>query len=135
MAMMTVNTQLALLAGFFAVGGAAHFIFPTAYVAIMPPWLPQPILLVYISGVLEIAGGIAVLSPRLRTAAGWGLIALSLAVLPANVQMLLDAHRDHSSRFWQGLLMLRLPLQFALIAWIRMLTRPRRAAVPVPSIE
>ena len=53
-----------------------------------------------------------------RVAAGWGLIALLVAVFPANVQMLLDAHAANASRLWQGMLVARLPLQPALIYWV-----------------
>lgn len=116
-----------LLATFFTVGGLLHFLFPAAYAAIMPPWLPWHGQLVFVSGVLEIAGGCAVLAPPTRRWAGWGLILLSLAVLPANVQMLLDAHAASESWAWQALLAIRLPLQFLLIFWIWRATQPRHA--------
>lgn len=51
----------------------------------MPPFLPEKLALVYISGVCEILGGLGLLIPRTRKAAGWGLIALLLAVFPANI--------------------------------------------------
>ena len=81
-----------LLALFFIVGGVLHFVFPDAYIAIMPHWLPWHLQLVFISGVFEIAGGAGILIGRTRLAAGVGLILLSIAVLPANLQMLLNAH-------------------------------------------
>ena len=108
----------ALLAVFFVVAGAMHFVLPETYAKVMPPWLGWHAALVAISGACEIAGGIGVLVPRLRRAAGWGLILLSIAVLPANVQMLLDG-LDAGRPAWQvALLVIRLPLQALLIWWI-----------------
>jgi uncharacterized membrane protein len=108
----------ALLAAFFIVGGTMHFVLPDTYARIMPAWLGWHAELVAISGVCEIAGGIGVLVPRVRRLAGWGLILLSIAVLPANVQMLLDGVRDSRPAWQIGVLVLRLPLQAALIWWI-----------------
>lgn len=107
-----------LLAAFFIVGGVMHFVLPATYAGVMPPWLPWHAALVAISGVAEIAGGVGVLLPSVRRAAGWGLILLSIAVLPANVQMLLDGV-DIGRPSWQiALLIIRLPLQALLIWWI-----------------
>ncbi|CAN5385099.1 hypothetical protein BH23GEM4_BH23GEM4_09840 [soil metagenome] len=83
----------------------------------MPPLLPHPRALVALSGAAEIAGGIGVLVPALRCAAGVGLIALLVAVFPANVYMVLrPAEAGGGIPLW--LLWLRLPLQAALIAWV-----------------
>lgn len=106
------------LALFFSVAGLLHFIFPAAYAGIMPPWLPAPLLLVYVSGACELAGGVGLLPVRTRRLAGIGLIALSLAVLPANLQMLLNARAADFPAWQQALLLARLPLQAALIWWI-----------------
>ena len=107
-----------LLAVFFVVAGVMHFVLPETYAKVMPPWLGWHAALVAISGACEIAGGIGVLVPRLRRAAGWGLILLSIAVLPANVQMLLDG-LDAGRPGWQiASLVVRLPLQALLIWWI-----------------
>ncbi len=114
-----------LLAAFFVTAGILHFVFPASYLKIMPPWLPWHPQLVWISGACEIAGGIGVLLSVTRWAAGIGLIALSLAVLPANVQMLLNAHAANAATWWQAVLALRLPLQGLLILWIWNATRPR----------
>ena len=101
-----------LLGAVFVAAGAAHLAAPDVYVTAMPPWLPEPFVLVIVSGVAELAGGLGVLqpNPRLRRAAGWGLAALLVAVYPANVQMALT--RPESVVLW-----LRLPLQGALVAW------------------
>ena len=65
--------------------GSAHFAAPAGFVKIVPGFLPQKTALVYISGVREILGGIGLLVPASRKAAGWGLIALLIAVFPANI--------------------------------------------------
>ena len=108
----------AVLAAFFMGAGMLHLVKPASYMAIMPPWLPSPFLLVIVSGVCEFAGGAGLLVPRVRRAAGWGLIALLVAVFPANVQMLLNARAGHSSLVAQVILWGRLPLQALLIWWV-----------------
>lgn len=127
------STAVKWLAAFFIVGGTLHFIFPASYARIIPPWMPMPLLMVWISGVFEIAGGLGVLDLRLHRAAGWGLIALSLAVFPANVQMFLNAHAGHHSMAAQALLLLRLPLQIPLIYWIWRAAVAKPAGAPVRS--
>ena len=98
--------------------GVLHFVRPRAYASIVPPWLPSPRVLVLVSGVFEIAGGLGVLHPATRVAAGWGLIALLVAVFPANVQMLMNAHAAHASPAYQAALVARLPLQPLLVWWV-----------------
>jgi uncharacterized membrane protein len=125
---MHINRSQILLAIFFTVAGILHFVFPDKYSGIMPPWLGWHRELVFISGVFEVAGGLGILFPRTRRAAGIGLILLSIAVLPANVQMLLDAHAADKALWWQALLFLRLPLQALLIVWIWKTSQPPRPA-------
>lgn len=87
------------------------------YEAIVPPFLPSHRALVLISGVFEMLGGIGVMLPQTRKAAGWGLIALLVAVFPANVYMAMDTEKfGLIAPAW--LLYGRLPLQFLLIAWV-----------------
>lgn len=112
------SLSLWLIAAIFIAAGILHFVKPAAYVAIMPRWLPAPLVLVYVSGVFQILGGLGVLPPVTRQLAGWGLIALLVAIFPANVQMLLDARASQASLGWQAALMGRLPLQALLIAWV-----------------
>ena len=102
----------------FLVAGALHFIVPAAYVAIMPPYLPSPLPLVLLSGLLEILGGAGLLVPSLRKVAGVGLIVLLVAVLPANVEMLRQANAREAGIFVQAVCWLRLPLQPLLMWWV-----------------
>jgi len=113
-----LTTSLVLIAIVFVVAGVLHLVKPAPYIRIMPPWLPAPATLVLVSGIFQILGGIGVLVPATRVAAGWGLIALLVAVFPANLQMLLDAHARGASPAWLAALATRLPLQAALIWWV-----------------
>ncbi|MDQ3316735.1 MAG: DoxX family protein [Actinomycetota bacterium] len=109
----------------FVVAGLLHFVAPEVYERIMPPYLPLHRELVYLSGACEVLGGLGLFPRRIRPVAGIGLILLLVAVLPANVQMLLDARAAEKPSWWIALLWLRLPLQLALIVWVRKVSRPR----------
>ena len=110
---------------FFLAAGAVHFIRPGMYEKIVPPQLGHAPELVAISGIAEIAGGAGMLVPQTRRAAGLGLIALLLAVWPANIYMAVDAQRFASvAPAWA--LWARLPLQIGLIWWVERVSRTRR---------
>jgi len=102
----------------FILAGANHFCDPDFYREIMPPKLGSPAALVAISGVCEIAGGLGLLVPRLRRVAGWGLIALVIAVFPANIYMAIAPERMPDMHFARWMLWLRLPFQVVFIVWI-----------------
>ncbi|CAA9411690.1 MAG: hypothetical protein AVDCRST_MAG22-1952 [uncultured Rubrobacteraceae bacterium] len=113
-----------LLGLIFVVAGLLHFVAPGTYERIMPPYLPLHRELVYLSGACEVLGGLGLLPKRTRQAAGTGLILLLIAVLPANVQMLLDARAAGKPSWWLALLWMRLPLQPVLMAWAWRVSRP-----------
>jgi uncharacterized membrane protein len=115
--------SLLLLAAAFIAAGVLHFVRPLMFARIVPPFLPWPMALVYVSGVAEILGGLGLLIPALRPWAGLGLIALLVAVFPANVYMAVAPERAGFglAPVW---LWLRLPLQVLLIAWVWWATRP-----------
>ena len=115
---------LILLSAFFVNVGVDHFVNPEFYLAIMPGYLPLHSEAVYISGFFEILGGISVLIPRLRAAAGWGLVALLIAVFPANIHMAINT--DLFPDISPTLLYIRLVLQFIFIYWAYAVTRPSR---------
>ena len=71
----------------YVVAGVLHFLRPHLYVQIVPPQLPAPLVLVYLSGLAEVTVGVGLLYSRTRQAAAWATIALLLAVFPANVYM------------------------------------------------
>ena len=106
----------------FAFAGANHFVSTDFYVRIMPPYLPWHLPLVYGSGVCEFALGVMLLIRRVERFAAWGMIALIVAVTPANVHMALNA--ELYPAFSPTALWVRLPLQLVLIAWAYWYTRP-----------
>ena len=101
------------LALLFVGAGLLHFIRPETYLRIVPPALPAPRLLVLLSGAAEVAGGLGLLLPATRRWAGWGLLALLVAVFPANVYMMGLAGPLHIPAW---VLWARLPLQ-PLLMW------------------
>lgn len=120
------------LAAFMVIAGVAHFAVPNAYAALVPPQLPAPMLLVYLSGVAEVGLGLALLWPRTTRLAAWGIIALLIAVYPANIYHAVSGGLDHPDlpagfanpvAAW-----IRLPFQFLFIAWAWLFTRPDRNA-------
>jgi uncharacterized membrane protein len=126
------KTFRVLLALFFIGAGVSHFANPQPFVQIVPPFLPWPFGLVWISGFFEILGGLGLLVTTLRRSAGIGLIALLVAVYPANIYMAVnnvpfgDAHLP----WWAHLI--RLPFQFVLIAlvyWVADLRNTQSARV------
>ena len=122
-----------MAAVFFTVAGVNHFVSPAFYQRIIPPGFPAPALLVAVSGFFEIVGGLGLLARRLRRAAGWGLIALLIAVFPANIYMAVRPERFLDLRvlgmqaeprmFWA-----RLPLQVVVGVWVWYVAREPRAA-------
>ncbi len=107
-----------LLAAFFVFAGAMHFVSPAPYLAIMPPVLPWPLALVYLSGIAEIAGGLGVLFPPTRKSAAIGLLLLLIAVFPANVYAARHGMEAFGHAVPSWILWVRLPLQALLIAWV-----------------
>ncbi|MSQ52420.1 MAG: DoxX family protein [Betaproteobacteria bacterium] len=106
---------------FFIFAGAFHFVKPGMYERIMPPYLPWHIELVYLSGMAEIVLGAMLFIPQTRVLAASGLIALIIAVFPANVHMAMNP--GLYPEFSPAALLARLPLQGVLIAWAYWLTR------------
>lgn len=112
----------------YVVAGVLHFVLPELYVQIVPPVLPAPLALVYLSGLAEIAVGVGLLIPRTRRYAAWATVGLLVAIFPANVYMAthgvviegLPGGGDPSELVRWG----RLPLQGVLILWALWYTRP-----------
>ncbi len=115
-----------LLALLFIGAGINHFRDPDFYVRMIENFLPWPLELVYISGVFEAQLGVLLLVPRYSRDAAWGLIALLIAVFPANIYMALEPDKFPRLPAWT--LWLRLPLQGVLVAWAYWFTRPAGTA-------
>lgn len=110
---------------FYAGAGINHFIHPAFYLQIMPAWLPLHRELVFISGVAEVLCALLLLFYKTRRLGAWAVIALLIAVFPANIQMLLDYKRDNHPMIW--IAVLRLPIQLLLIWWAYSFTKPTKS--------
>lgn len=109
--------------------GVLHFVAPKRYAHVVPPRLPRPVALVYLSGIAEIVLGSGVLLRRTRRRSAWGIVALLIAVFPANVHMATsdvatDAVPDWAEDITRAALWIRLPLQAVLVLWAWWYTRP-----------
>jgi len=121
------QTLLWLMAGFYVLAGSNHLLNPAFYVAIVPPGLPGPEWINLVSGLAEIVLGVFVLEPRVRVLAAWGIIALLIAIFPANLYVALQNVGLPSGDPGTGNALLnwaRLPLQAVFIAWAGWYTRP-----------
>jgi uncharacterized membrane protein len=116
------TTSRYFLAVLMMAAGINHFWHTAFYVSMMPPYLPLHLELVYLSGVAEILLGVLLLFSRWQMLAGWGIIALCIAVFPANVHMAL--HPELFTQFSPQGLLWRLPLQAVAMGWAWWYTRP-----------
>jgi uncharacterized membrane protein len=114
----------------FVTTGVLHFMRADLFVSIMPSYLPAHRELVYLSGVFEILGAVGLMIPTLRRWAAWGLMALLLAVFPANVHMAMHPETFIAKGIPLWALYVRLPVQFLLIYALWWAVRPEK---PIPS--
>ena len=112
-----------LLAVFMIFAGVMHFVRPRGFARIVPRWLPAPLTLVYVSGFFEVLLGLGLLFTPTQRWAAWGLVALFVAVFPANVNMAVNHIGFGRNPGPRWLLWARLPLQGVLIAWAWWYTR------------
>src|ERR1700744_1659786 len=109
------RASLIAQASLYFLGGINHFWHPGFYVHIMPDHYAHPLALVRASGAAELAGGIGLLVPATRRVSAAGIILMLLVFLDVHQVMLRHHGRFPEVPLW--LLWLRIPLQFALIAW------------------
>ena len=118
---------LYVMGPFYVVAGLLHFVTPELYVQIIPPILPAPLALVYLSGVAEMVVGAGLLYPRTRRLAAWATIAMLVAIFPANVYMatsMVAVEGIGSGDPSPFVRWARLPLQGVLILWAYWYTKP-----------
>jgi len=118
-----------LLAAFMMFAGVAHFANPDFFVLMVPAFLPDPLLVTWVSGIIEFVLGVMLLVPRTRWYASLGLVALYLAVLPANINMALHPTETGAADVASWLLWARLPFQLVFIGWALWVGGPRPKAV------
>lgn len=107
--------SLYIMAIIYIAAGLNHFKNAKFYLRIMPPYLPFHKWLNWISGVAEIVLGILLFIPSTRVLAAWGIIALLIAVFPANIYHFTSKGKTLRTPMW--VLILRLPIQFVLMYW------------------
>jgi uncharacterized membrane protein len=125
-----VNHSRTALAAFFVAAGANHFRNPRFYEAIVPPAIAEQRKEINaVSGVAEVVGGLAVLHPATRSLGRWWLLALLVAVFPANIHMAVNPEQVPGldlKKMPRWALWARLPLQPLAMLWVWRATRPRR---------
>lgn len=107
---------LYFMGGIYIFAGIMHFVKPRMYIRIIPPYLPNPKILNALAGAIEIILGIGLFFENTRSISAIGIILLLLAVFPANIYM----YQKGAKGIPKWALLLRLPLQFVLIAWAYM---------------
>ena len=121
----TKRILLWIMAAFYVFGGFNHLMNPDFYLALMPPGLPNPEWLNVLSGLAEIILGVYTLEPRTRVLAAWGIIALLIAVFPANIYAAFENVVAGGPGTGPGVAAyVRLPFQALFIVWAWWYTRP-----------
>jgi uncharacterized membrane protein len=112
---MNLPWHLYCMAAIYFIAGFNHFRNPRLYLKIIPPYFSNPKLLNGITGVAEIIFGILLCIPQTTSFAAWGIIALLIAVFPANLYMYQNDKASLGLPKW--IRFIRLPLQIILIYW------------------
>lgn len=120
-----------LVCAFFLIGGQAHFTQTEFFVSIVPPYVPMPRMTVYVTGVIELIGAVAIWVPAWRSWAGIGLFALTVCVTPANIYMWQNPQLFPNVS--PAFLSWRLVAQVVLLAIIWWSTRPEAEPAVAPT--
>jgi uncharacterized membrane protein len=109
--------SLYILVMLYAFMGAAHLMSPEQYYPMMPSWLPWHNLLIGLSGVVEIVLALLLLWPRTRALSAWALIAMLVVYFfVIHIPQSMDFFKSNNPNF--GASLIRLPIQFILVAWV-----------------
>lgn len=100
----------------FCIAGILHFVFPSFYKKIMPPYIPAHYTMIYLSGLFEVLFGVLLMIPKTQTIGAVGIGLLLIAVFPANLYMAQRMQQKGKKYAWAA--WLRLPLQLLLIWWV-----------------
>ena len=113
--MTTIKAISKFVLALFMIGaGIMHFVNPEFFLKIMPPYLPFHKELVLVSGVFEVLLGVLLLVPASSRWAAWGIVALLIAVFPANLHVFQNQELIPAPLLVH---LLRLPMQGVLILW------------------
>jgi uncharacterized membrane protein len=118
---MNKNFFLYVMVAFYVFAGINHFANPDFYLGIIPSWMPYPVTTNYITGAFEIIFALLLIPPGIRPFAAWMIIALLIAVFPANIQMTMNYWEENNPHLW--ITIARLPFQILLIWWAWKYTR------------
>jgi len=130
----TKTVLLWVMAMAYVFAGFNHLMNPAFYLAIMPPDLLNPEWLNVISGLAEIVLGVYLLEPRTRVLAAWGIIALLVAVFPANLYVAFENVGVDGPGTGAGAAnFIRLPFQGLFVVWAWWYTREDAPAVTAPA--
>jgi uncharacterized membrane protein len=114
--MQNIDFSLYIQAALYALAGINHIVNPRFYLKIMPKWIPRPKQVNILVGIIEFALGMLLILPASQSLAAWGIIALLLAVFPANIYHFQKVQQKRNT-LWTAITALRLPLQGLLIYW------------------
>ena len=102
----------------FIVASIPHFTSPERYLPMMPPFVPAPLAMIYVSGVAELLGGVGLLVARTARMAAWGLVALLVAIFPANIWVAINGANAAGLPSSPWYTWSRLPFQIVFIWWV-----------------
>lgn len=120
-----------LIAAFFFFAGIMHFVQDDMFAAIVPPLLPFPKFIVWVTGVMEIILAVMIVIPKYRQLAGALFAPYLLAVLPANIYMAIAGIPLGETAASPTALWVRVALQFPLIALIWWASRIPKQDQPI----
>jgi len=115
--------SLCSLAILFLFAGANHFIKPEFYKQLMPNYLPLHYEIIFISGVFEMLLGFGLFFEKTRKMSAWGIVALLIAVYPANIYMWMNNIQIDGKATPALFHYIRLPMQFVLVYWAYSFTK------------
>lgn len=116
---------LYLLVPFYLFMGAMHFINPEQYLAMMPSWMPAHLLLIPLSGIVEIALAVLLIPVKTRPIAAKLIIAMLVVFFFAiHIPESIGYYQTGNEKFTASII--RLPIQFLFIAWAWMFTKTQR---------
>ena len=95
--------------------GIKHFTDPHYFLDIVPPQLPSKLFLVYLTGLIEVVGGVAILAPKIRKAGAYLLIFLLVSVFPANIYLYVSETPQSLLGITKTDALIRMPFQIPLI--------------------
>lgn len=129
---LKIKKSLAFMSIFYILAGSMHFIIPDFYLKMMPPYIPYHKELIYLSGLAEILLGFGLLNHHFTRLSAWGIIALLVAVFPANIHIYMEKV-DLGVPDW--VLLVRLPIQGALIYWAYLFARKGSTPYHLPNLD